>query len=95
MSGGCQCSSFVLPVPTVEHSSNSLLLYFLPNLQQPQPQPPQLPLAAVLQLRLWVWVWYGEPSFYRNYGIVEQKVQLNRKMEIVNGLLHLAKSAAN
>lgn len=81
-----------------QQSSNSLPPYFLPNLQQPHPQPPQLPLAQPLPIYNYgsgFGFGYGEPSFYWPYGSVEQKVQLDSKLEIVNGLLQLAKSAAN
>ncbi|RLN40600.1 hypothetical protein C2845_PM01G13200 [Panicum miliaceum] len=75
-----------------QQSSNNLPPYFLPNLQQPLP--PQPPLALPLPIYNYS-SGFGEPSFYWPYGNVEQKVQLDSKLELVNGLLHLAKSAAN
>ncbi|CAN6295318.1 unnamed protein product [Urochloa humidicola] len=87
-----------LSVPTSfsqsQQSSNSLPPYFVPNPQQPlQPQPP---LAQPLPFYNYNYSsGFGEPSFYWPYGNVEQKVQLGSKLEIVNGLLQLAKSAAN
>ncbi|CAL4922343.1 unnamed protein product [Urochloa decumbens] len=77
-----------------QQSSNSVSPYFLPNLQQPlQPQPP---LAQPLPSYNYNYSFgFGEPSFYWPYGNVEQKVPLGSKLEIVNGLLQLAKSAAN
>ena len=38
---------------------------------------------------------FGEPSFYWPYGNVEQKVQHESKLELVDGLLQVANSAAN
>ncbi|PUZ41366.1 hypothetical protein GQ55_9G499100 [Panicum hallii var. hallii] len=75
-----------------QQSSNSLRPYFLPNPQQPLP--PQPPLAQPLPIYNYS-SGFGEPSFYWPYGNVEQKVQLDSKLELVNGLLQLANSAAN
>ncbi|CAL4939100.1 unnamed protein product [Urochloa decumbens] len=77
-----------------QQSSNSLPPYFIPNLQQPlQPQPP---LAQPLPFYNYNYSsGFGEPNFYWPYGNVEQKVPLGSKLEIVNGLLQLTKSAAN
>ncbi|OEL19156.1 AP2-like ethylene-responsive transcription factor AIL5 [Dichanthelium oligosanthes] len=71
-----------------QQSSNSLPPYFLPNLQQPLPLPPQPPLAQPLPSYNYSYG-FGATSFNWTYGNVEQKVQ------VVNGLLHLANSAAN
>ena len=79
-----------------QQSSNSLPPYFLTNLQ-PLPSQPSLaqPLPSYNNLG------FGEPSFYRPWpwpcpwGNPEQKVQFGSKLEIVNGLMHLANSAAN
>ncbi|KAL6902253.1 hypothetical protein ACP4OV_005129 [Aristida adscensionis] len=74
-----------------QQSSNSLPPCFFPNLLQPQPsQPPQaLPLLPGYCYSI------GEPSFYWTIGNVEQKLQLDNKVEIASGLLHLANSASN
>ena len=75
-----------------QQSSNSLPPYFLTNLQ-PLPSQPSLaqPLPSYNNFG------FGEPSFYRPcpWGNPEQKVQFGSKLEIVNGLMHLANSAAN
>ncbi|KAG2541257.1 AP2-like ethylene-responsive transcription factor PLT2 [Panicum virgatum] len=75
-----------------QQSSNSLPPYFLPNLHQPLPHQP--PLAQPLPIYNYS-SGFGDPSFYWPYGNVEQKVQLDNKLELVNGLLQLANSAAN
>ncbi|KAL6645691.1 hypothetical protein ACP70R_017299 [Stipagrostis hirtigluma subsp. patula] len=78
--------------PISQQSSNSSLPpYFFPNLLQLVPsQPPQaLPLLPGYNYSS------GEPSFYWPYGNVEQKLQLDSKLEIVNGLLQLSNFAAN
>ncbi|XP_066381396.1 AP2-like ethylene-responsive transcription factor AIL7 [Miscanthus floridulus] len=84
-----------------QQSSNSLPPHFLTNLLQPLPSQPSLaqPLPSYNNFG------FGEPSFYRPcpcpcpcpcpWGNPEQKVQFGSKLEIVNGLMHLANSAAN
>jgi AP2-like factor (ANT lineage) len=78
-----------------QQSGNSLPPYFLTNLLQPLPSQPSLaqPLPSYNNFG------FGEPSFYRPcpcpWGNPEQKVQFGSKLEIVNGLMHLANSAAN
>ncbi|KXG39508.1 AP2-like ethylene-responsive transcription factor AIL7 isoform X1 [Sorghum bicolor] len=79
-----------------QQSSNSLPPYFLTNLLEPLPSQPSLaqPLPSYDNFGFW-----EPPSFYRPcpcpWGNPEQKVQLGRKMEIVNGLMQLGNSAAN
>ncbi|TVU47281.1 hypothetical protein EJB05_06876, partial [Eragrostis curvula] len=75
-----------------QQSSNSLQPYLLPNLQQQLQTQPSHPLQ-VLPPPDYNYVY--EPNFYWPYGAVEQKVQLDSKLEMVNGLLQLANSTAN
>ncbi|XP_062211039.1 AP2-like ethylene-responsive transcription factor AIL7 [Phragmites australis] len=77
------------PTSSSQQSSNSLPSYFFPNLLQPLSQPLQVqPLPSYNYS-------FGEPNFHWPYGNVEQKVQLDSKLEVVNGLLQLASTAAN
>lgn len=75
--------------PFSQQSSNNVPPYLLHNLLQLQPcEPPQaLPLPGYYN--------FGEPSFHWPLGNVEQKVQLDSKMDLASGLLQLANSAAN
>ncbi|PWZ58604.1 AP2-like ethylene-responsive transcription factor AIL5 [Zea mays] len=77
-----------------QQSSNSLPPYFLTNLLQPLPSQHSLAQALPSYNNLG----FGEPSLYwpcpcGDPG--EQKVQLGSKLEIVDGLVQLANSAAN
>lgn len=76
-----------------QQSSNSLPPYFLSNLLQPLPSQ----ASQAQPLLNYNNFGSGEPSVYWPCpcGDPEQKVQLGSRLEIVNGLVQLANSAAN
>uniref|UniRef100_A0A0D9VTA9 AP2/ERF domain-containing protein n=1 Tax=Leersia perrieri TaxID=77586 RepID=A0A0D9VTA9_9ORYZ len=76
------------PAISQQSSNSSVPNYLFHNLLQFQPYgPPQaLPLLGYN---------FAEPGFYWPLGDEEQKVQPNTKVEMANGLLHLANYAAN
>ncbi|KAL5209022.1 hypothetical protein ABZP36_004645 [Zizania latifolia] len=78
------------PISQPSSSSNNAPPYLLNNLLQFQPYGPShqqaLPLPGYN---------FPEPGIYWPFGDGEQKVQVHSKIEMVNGLLQLANSAAN
>jgi AP2-like factor (ANT lineage) len=74
--------------PFPQQLSNGVSPYLLHSLMQ-------LPLSAAPMhaLPLSSYGSVGVPGFYWPFGDVEQKVQLDDKMEVVDGILQLANSA--
>jgi AP2-like factor, ANT lineage len=70
-------------------SNNNMLPHYLPNLPQPQPA---VPLQALPPLDF---NYVYPPNFYWPYSTMEQKVLLESKQDMVNGLLEQASSTAN
>ncbi|XBH85317.1 hypothetical protein VPH35_073262 [Triticum aestivum] len=78
--------SSALPIPQQSGSDVQVPPYVLHGLLQLQASEPlhALPLSSYS---------FGEPSFYWPFGDVEQKVQLDSKVEVAGGILQLANSA--
>ncbi|KAM3313677.1 hypothetical protein ACQJBY_032922 [Aegilops geniculata] len=74
------------PIPQQSCSDVQVPPYVLHGLLQLQASEPlhALPLSSYS---------FGEPSFYWPFGDVEQKVQLDSKVEVAGGILQLANSA--
>jgi AP2-like factor, ANT lineage len=72
-----------------QSNNNNLLPHYLPNLPQPQPALPPQPLPPL------DFNYVYQPNFYWPYSTVEQKVLLESKEKMVNGLLEQASSTAN